>query len=255
LKSNLFNVENKVIIVTGASSGIGRQCSITLSQLGAKVILLGRNKERLIETFSLMGKNENSSFYSIDLTLYDEVNQVIKDIVTKYNKIDGLVNCAGISTTISFNMVKPEKLDMFFQANVYSAINITKIITNRNYFSENGGSIVFISSVMGVVGEVGKSIYCLTKGALIAGAKALALELAPRKIRVNCISPGVVETPLSKNAIYSRNEESLKRIKEMHPLGLGQPEDVANACVFLLSDAARWITGTNLIVDGGYLAR
>jgi len=118
-----------------------------------------------------------------------------------------------------------------------------------------GGSIIFISSVMGVVGENGKTMYSMTKGALISAVKSLSIELATRKIRINAISPGVVETPMSKNAIYSRNEESLDKIKSLHPLGLGQPEDVANACVFLLSDASKWITGTNMLVDGGYLAK
>ena len=108
---------------------------------------------------------------------------------------------------------------------------------------------------MGVVGENGKALYSMTKGALVATTRTLAIELAGKKIRVNSISPAVVETPMSKNAIYSRNEESLNKIKKLHPLGLGQPEDIANAAVFLLSDASRWITGTNLVVDGGYLAR
>ena len=106
-----------------------------------------------------------------------------------------------------------------------------------------------------MVGEMGKTVYSLTKGALIAGAKSLALELAMRNIRVNTISPGVVITPMSQNAVYSQDEESFSRVKNLHPLGLGKPEDVANACIYLLSDASRWVTGTNLVVDGGYTAR
>jgi len=251
----LFSLKDKLILITGASSGIGRQCAVTCSQMDAKVVLLGRNKERLTETLSLMINKERHSLYSVDITDYAGIEEVAGDIVEKYGKIDGLINCAGISTTLLFNMTRPEKMDEFFRTNVYASINLTRIVTGKNYFSEHGGSVIFISSVMGVAGEVGKSIYCLTKGALIAGAKAIALELSPRKIRVNCISPGVVETPMSKNAVYSRNEESLNKIKSLHPLGLGKPEDVANACLFLLSDAARWITGTNLIVDGGYLAK
>ncbi len=108
---------------------------------------------------------------------------------------------------------------------------------------------------MGMVGESGKTLYSLTKGALISGVRSMALELAPKKIRVNTVSPGVVETPMSSKAVYSQNEESLNRIKDLHPLGLGNSVDVANACIYLLSDAAKWVTGTNLIVDGGYTAR
>ena len=120
--------------------------------------------------------------------------------------------------------------------------------------TSQGGSIIFISSVMGMVGETGKVLYGMTKGALIAGTKSLALELARKKIRVNCISPGVVVSPMSENAIYSKDEKSLQRIKDLHPLGLGEAEDVANSCIFLLSDAGKWISGTNLVVDGGYTA-
>jgi NAD(P)-dependent dehydrogenase (short-subunit alcohol dehydrogenase family) len=139
--------------------------------------------------------------------------------------------------------------------NVYGAMNVTRLLTRRQNISPQGGSIIFISSIMGVAGENGKSLYSMTKGALIAGTRSLAIELAPRKIRVNCISPGVVETPMSNSAIYSQHAESLDKIRNLHPLGLGSPTDVANACTFLLSDASKWITGINLIIDGGYTAR
>lgn len=250
-----FSLENKIIIITGASSGIGRCCAIECSKMNAKVALIGRNIGRLNETLDLMENKETHSLHQADLTEFSFIEDVVKEIAGKHGKIHGLINCAGISTTLPFNLVKPEKIQEFFNANVQATFNITRSVVKQSNFSDNGGSIIFISSVMGEVGEVGKTIYSITKGALIAGSKSLALELAPRKIRVNCISPGVVESPMSKNAIYSRNEEALAKIQSLHPLGLGQPEDVANACVFLLSDEARWITGTNLIVDGGYTAR
>jgi NAD(P)-dependent dehydrogenase (short-subunit alcohol dehydrogenase family) len=123
------------------------------------------------------------------------------------------------------------------------------------YLDENGASFVFISSVMGILGQSGKVAYSSSKGALISGAKAMALELAKKKIRVNCILPGVVETEMSNEMFQKLSEESKKSILEMHPLGLGKPEDIANACAFLLSDASGWITGTNLLVDGGYSAK
>jgi NAD(P)-dependent dehydrogenase (short-subunit alcohol dehydrogenase family) len=252
---SLFRLDSKIIIVTGASSGIGKQCAISCSQMGARLILLGRNDERLKKTLSQMTNYENHMIFSIDLIDFNKVEPIIKEIVNKIGRIDGLINCAGISVTLPFNMVKPEKMNEFFHTNVHAAMNLTRIVTKQSNFSEAGGSIIFISSVMGVVGENGKSLYSMTKGALIAGSKSLAIELAPRKIRVNSISPGVVETPMSRNAVYSQNEESLNKIKALHPLGLGQPEDVANACVYLLSDASKWVTGTNLIVDGGYTAR
>lgn len=253
--SEPFRLDNKIIIITGASSGIGRQCAISCSNMGARVILLGRNSDRLNETLSDMNLPSRHLTFSIDLVDYENVQDTVNQIFDEFGNINGLINCAGISTTLPFNMSKPEKMDEFFHANVHSAINLTRIVTKQSNIPKEGASIVFISSVMGIAGENGKSLYSMTKGAIIAGARSLAIELAPKNIRVNCISPGVVETPMSKSAIYSRNEESLNKIKGMHPLGLGRPEDVANACIYLLSDASRWVTGTNLIIDGGYTAR
>lgn len=119
----------------------------------------------------------------------------------------------------------------------------------------NGASIVFIASVMSHVGEVGKTLYAMTKGALVSSAKSMAIELAPRNIRVNTLSPGVVKTPMSSKSAYSQNNESLSKIISKHPLGLGEANDIANACVYLLSEASKWTTGTNLIIDGGYTAK
>jgi NAD(P)-dependent dehydrogenase (short-subunit alcohol dehydrogenase family) len=255
VKNELFSLEGRNIIVTGASSGIGRECAVTCSRQGARLILLGRNIDRLNETKNLIGKNNKFLTYTADLTDYLLIEGIMKEIVGEIGKIDGLVNCAGVTTTLPFNLAKPEKIEEIFKTNVQAAMNITRIATKQSNFSINGGSIIFISSVMGEAGEIGKSIYSLTKGALIALSKSLALEMAPRRIRINCISPGVVESPMSKRSVYSRDEESYNKIIALHPLGIGQPEEVANACVYLLSDASKWVTGTNMIVDGGYLAR
>lgn len=250
-----FSLLDKTILVTGASSGIGRQCAITCSEMGATVVILGRDQERLDETLSAMQEPARHLSYAIDLLEYDKVESIVKDVVVIKGKIHGLINCAGISTTMPLKLLKNDKIEKYFQTNVYSAINLTRIFTKRAHVADTGASVIFISSVMGAVGEVGKSLYGMTKGALLAATKSLALELAPKIIRVNCISPGVVVTPMSGNAVYSKDEESLNRIKSYHPLGLGKVEDVASSCVFLLSDEARWITGTNLFVDGGYTAR
>jgi NAD(P)-dependent dehydrogenase (short-subunit alcohol dehydrogenase family) len=251
----IFSLSGKVILITGASSGIGRQCAISCAEQGASVAIFGRNVKRLDETMRMMAHPRRHIFCTIDLTEYDKIEDIIKSIVSKNGKVDGLINCAGISTTLPLNMSKPEKIEDYFKVNVQASINFTRIILKPGYFSNKGGSVIFISSVMGIAGESGKTIYSLTKGALIAGSRSIAVEVSSRNIRVNCISPGVVETPMSMGAVYSKDEESLGRIKAMHPLGLGQPDDVANACIYLLSDASRWVTGTNLVVDGGYLAR
>lgn len=250
-----FQLRNKLVVITGASSGIGRQCAISCSQMGAKLILIGRDQRRLEETLSL---TENSSLHQtclIDITEFERIAELISDVVKLHGRIYGVIHCAGISTTIPINGITSEKMELFLRTNVMGSINLTKNIVKQTNFSEDGGSIIFLSSVMGVVGEAGKTLYAITKGSLISAVKSLAVELAHRKIRVNSISPGVVISPMSDKAVYSRNEESVNKIKAMHPLGFGTPDDIANACIFLLSPASRWITGTNLVVDGGYLAR
>ena len=173
----------------------------------------------------------------------------------RIGKISGFVHSAGIEMTLPLRSMQPSYYEDMFATNVISGFELARIISRKKYLGESGVSFIFISSVMGILGQAGKVGYCSSKGALISGAKAMALELAKKNIRVNCILPGVVETEMSNKMLENLPEESKKSILGMHPLGLGKPEDIANACAFLLSDASRWITGTNLIVDGGYSAR
>lgn len=241
-------------MVTGASSGIGRQCAITFSQLGANVILIARNKERLKETYNKLEKG-NHLIISQDITEYDKLEEVVNTAVDKVGRISGFVHSAGIEMTLPLRNMKPSYYGEIFSVNVIAGFELAKIISKKKYLNKDGTSFVFISSVMGILGQSGKIAYCSSKGALISGVMAMALELAKKNIRANCILPGVVETEMSNKMLENLPEESKKSMLGMHPLGLGKPEDIANACAFLLSDASRWITGTNLIVDGGYSAR
>ena len=250
---NIFSLQGKTILITGASSGIGRACAIECSKAGAEILAFGRDEERLAETISSL-EGEGKAF-SVDLTNTDEVDEVMKELENDGVKIDGVIHSAGISTTLPLRMITLEKIQPLFEVNVSSAIYLSKWVTRKKLVPENGSSIVFLSSVMGSVGEAGKTIYSITKGAVLAASRSMAVELASKKIRVNCISPGVVETPMTDSAVYSRNEDARKKIEDLHPLGLGKPEDVANAAIYLLSDASKWVTGTNLFVDGGYTAR
>ncbi|MCW4469582.1 SDR family oxidoreductase [Flavobacterium sp. MFBS3-15] len=250
---NPFSLINKTIVITGASSGIGRQCAVTADAMGAKLILIARSLEGLQKTGALC--SQTPLLISSDVTDYAKTEHELKSAIDRVGKIDGIIHAAGISTTLPLKNITPEKLEPFFQTNVYAGINITKLVTKMGNYNKEGLSVVFIASVMGIVGELGKTIYSLTKGALVAGTRSLSLELASKNIRVNCIAPGVVESPMSSNAVYAQDKEAFDKIKSYHPLGLGKPEDIANACVYLLSDASRWVTGTTLIVDGGYTAR
>ena len=251
MKSNPFTLQNKTIVVTGASSGIGQQVAISCSQMGAKVVLIARNKERLEETKKqLSGKGHLVVVY--DLTDLEHQKELVSDIVSKVGRIDGLVNCAGITATLPLKLMKPETVDELFRTNVFATIELTRQVLGVKNVNKEGASVIFFASVMGCVGENAKSLYSLTKGALISGCRSLALEYAPKKVRINVVSPGVVETPINMNQSYLADPEKRKTTEALHPLGLGKTEDISNTCVFLLSDASRWITGQNIIVDGGY---
>jgi NAD(P)-dependent dehydrogenase (short-subunit alcohol dehydrogenase family) len=248
---NPFSLESKNIIVTGASSGIGQQVAIVCSRMGAKIALIGRNLERLEVTKSQL-EGEGHLLFCYDLTDFEHQKELIINIVDKMGPVDGLVNCAGISTTMPFKLLSPEKLDEFFKTNVYASIEITRQVLNIKNVNKQGASVIFLASVMGCVGENAKSLYSMTKGALISGCRSLAIEFAPKKIRLNVISPGLIETAINRNQPYLSDPEKRKQTEAMYPLGLGETNDIANTCVYLLSDASRWVTGQNLIVDGGY---
>jgi len=253
--NSIFNLNNKNIIITGASSGIGRQCAITFSQLGANVILIARNEERLKETYNKLDKG-NHLIISQDITQYAKLEEIVNTAVDKIGKISGFVHSAGIEMTLPLRNMQPSYYKEIFSVNVIAGFELAKIISKKKYVNKEGASFIFISSVFGAVSQPAIVAYSSSKGALISGVKSIALELASKKIRVNCISPGQIESTRMTESIFGKlsKEEKVKRI-EIYPLGLGKPEDIANAGSFLLSDAARWITGTNLIVDGGYSAK
>lgn len=220
--------------------------------MGARVVLAARNRERLEQTRSLMVHPDQHLVVAADLTEPGETEKIPATIAESLGKIDGIVHCAGISQTLPLRSVSYEKMLSLFNINVFAAYQLTRIASNPKYFAADGGSIIFISSVAGIAGENAKSAYSMSKGALIAGARSLAVELAPKKIRINCISPGLIITPFNENSLHITDPAIRKTLESQHPLGLGKPDDVALASVYLLSDSSRWITGINLVVDGGY---
>ncbi|MFT4847618.1 MAG: NAD(P)-dependent dehydrogenase (short-subunit alcohol dehydrogenase family) [Sediminicola sp.] len=248
---DVFKIKNKCFVITGASSGIGQACAVLLSKFETRLVLIARNKERLEETKSLL-EGDNHIYYSYDLSQVEYLSDFMKENF-KNVSIHGVIHAAGISPTLPFLYSNTNKLDDTLKINVSAPFELTRLFVK---FSKSDlESVIFISSILGSVGEKAKSMYALTKGALIAGTKSLAIELAHKNIRVNTISPGVVNTPLTENSEYRKSDVAMSEILKKHPLGLGEPTDIANAALFLLSEQSRWITGTDLIIDGGYTAR
>jgi NAD(P)-dependent dehydrogenase (short-subunit alcohol dehydrogenase family) len=239
-----FTLKNKTILITGASSGIGRATAILCSVLGSNLILTGRDELRLKQTFDLLEKG-NHSIIPFDFEKNDN-----EEFVTKISIVDGIVHSAGIIEYIPFNYTTRKKLIQIFNVNFIVPFTITQNLLKLKKLSKNS-SIVFLSSINGnTVGQIGSSAYGSSKGAISALVKVLALELASKKIRVNAICPGMVKTEMVTNSGIT-SEELLIDEKRNYPLGYGNPEDIANAICFFLSDSSRWITGTDFIIDGG----
>ena len=249
-----FSLKSKVILITGASSGIGRSCSVECSKRGADLILAGRNRDELMKTLSLLESGSKAEIIVEDITQPENIESAIADKVMILGKISGFIHCAGIEKTLPLKKHNAALYHDIFAINVIAGFEIAKILSLKKY-KEETSSFVFISSVAGMVGEPGKAAYSASKGAVISGARSLAMELCRSNVRVNSISPAMVNTPILERMFEEIGEEASSEIIIKHPLGIGNPEDVANACIFLLSDASRWVTGTNLVIDGGYSAQ
>ena len=250
----LFSLSNKTILITGASSGIGRSCAVQCSKMGASLLLMGRNVDELNRTVSELQPGTKVEMIVADFSKMVDLELVIAEKILTIGKIAGFIHCAGVEKTLPLKKQTSEVFQSIFDINVFAGFELAKIISLKKYKAEKA-SFVFIASVAGMVGESGKTIYSASKGAVISGARSMSMELARSDIRVNSISPAMVKTPILEKMFDGIGEEATQNIIKKHPLGIGEPEDVANACVFLLSDAARWITGTNLVVDGGYTAQ
>ena len=241
---NPFSLERKTILVTGASSGIGRGVAIACSKMGAKVILNGRNLNKLEETLSLL-QPSGHLIASADLTNLDAV----KDMLQVVPRLDGVVHCAGIGQRVLCKVATVKEIDSVINANFKGpAILQTELMKQKKI--NKGASIVFVASIATWSPSVGNAFYSASKGAIVSYANCLALELAPRKIRVNCISPAMVWTDLILQE--GLDEEQLKLDEQKYPLKrYGSPEDIANLAIYMLSDASTWMTGSNVNITGG----
>lgn len=241
---NPYSLENKTILVTGASSGIGRQTALRCSEMGGNVVITGRSEERLQSTFqNLVGDGHNK--VTFDISEENNIADFVRDLPT----FDGIVMCAAIFDTTVVRHLNSQKMHNIFNTNTFSSILLSQQLLKQKKVNF-GASIVFISSVASTRPYKGNALYSATKGAINSFSKVMAVELGGQKIRVNCIHPGIVKTrPIINDGAVT--EDQLKAEEERFPLGFGEPDDIAYASVYLLSNVSKWITGSDMIVDGG----
>ncbi len=247
-----FSLAGARILVTGASSGLGRATAIMASRMGASVVLSGRDQARLEETREqLDGAGHHAAAF--DLRDTSGIPDWLQRLASLTGTFHGLAHAAGIQIVRPLRMLDEAVLNEIMAVNVNTALALTKGFRQKGV-GAGGGSIVLFSSVMGLTGQPGQAAYSASKGALISMCRSLALELARENIRINCVAPGLVETGMAARLKDTLSPAQYEAVAALHPLGLGRPENIAAPVVFLLSAAAAWITGTTLVIDGGYTA-
>lgn len=242
----MINLKGKTIFITGASSGIGRATAVLCDQIGANIILSGRNKKELSETQKLL--HNKSQIIIADLTNEEEIIKLTEQM----SKIDGFVHCAGIIKPLPIKFIRSKHISEIFDINFSSAVLLSSHFLSTKKINNNA-SIVFISSISSQHPYPGGALYTASKSSLEAFSRAIALENAVKKIRSNIVSPGLVRTKILDSTVEGYSPEELSSIEKQYPLGFGEPIDVANTIVFLLSDASKWITGSTIQMDGGLL--
>lgn len=242
------------VLVTGASSGLGRAVAVQLGRLGAEVILSGRNREELENTREAM-TGGCAHVWPLELRDGERIASSVRELAGRVGRIYGLCHCGGVVETRPLASFQAESFEAMLEVNLTAGLRLAQAVTRRDVMTEEGGAILFVASIYGWVGMPGQIGYSATKGALLAAARAMAVELARRRIRVNTLSPGFVRTPMTDKAMRLLSPEQRREFEAAYPLGAGTPEDVARAAAFLLAPENRWITGSDLVVDGGYTAR
>lgn len=243
---NPFSIEGRTILVTGAASGMGKATAITCAKMGARVVAADFNTAGMTQTISEL---EGDGHLQFTINLSEEVSW--GDLVTNTPALDGIANCAGIANMNPFMFVNREEFEKVFNINFFGPVLLTKSLIKAKKLNK-GGSVVFVASMDGTkIVHAGNSVYSASKSALLGVARNMAIDLAPKKIRVNCILPGTTDTPLIRTGNVT--EESLAEVAKTFPLKrFGTPEDMAYGIIYLLSDASSFVTGTELTIDGGY---
>ena len=247
---SIIDLTNKTFVVTGAGSGIGRETAKVLSEQGARLVILDLNQQGLDETLTMMSGSGHIA-NACDLTAFDSLPDLMKSITAETGPINGLVHCAGISSRKPLNVLRPDGFSKVMDVNFYSFEELTRLFTKKGNMND-GGSIVVMSSISSIRGYKAKTEYCVSKAAVDAFVRCMALELAPKRIRINSVMAAEVLTPLAQKA---RETNAMVGASDFEaPLGPSEPYEVANIIAFLLSDATKTITGTSVLIDGGACA-
>jgi NAD(P)-dependent dehydrogenase (short-subunit alcohol dehydrogenase family) len=248
-----MDLRGQLFVVTGGASGIGRACCILISRLSGRVVALDIDSGGLTETLRLL-QGDGHVCKSVDLSEIDKAEIGLKEIAASHGRLAGVVHAAGLECIQPLRLLKPARYRLAMTVNAEAALGLVREFQGTGVCLPDGGAIVLVSSVIAQTGTAGGAAYAMSKSALIGLAKSAAIELAPRRIRVNCVAPGFVDTPMYQRLVSRWTTDQRASVEQQHPLGIGSGTDVANAVGFLLSDAGRWITGTVLVVDGGFTA-
>ncbi len=241
-------------LVTGASSGLGQAAAFLIASCGGRVLLGGRDLTRLEQTLSQLDSRAPHVLVPHTLTDADTTADWVMSLTSEHGMLHGVFHSAGAELIRPMRLTKQENIDKTFQSSIFAAFGIARAVSHKNVVHD-GASVVLMSSVAGSTGQVGMAAYSAAKASVEGLVRSFAVELATRRIRVNAIAAGAIKTAMHERLTRNSGEVATLGYEKAHLLGFGEPEDVANAVVFLLSEASKWITGTTLFVDGGYVVR